>query len=224
MNVSVIIPSAGSGNRFGQLKQFKLLNGEPLVILTIKPFLEIQEIVEIIIVAPSNDIVFLDQHLKTKSYQKQIKLIEGGKRRQDSITNGLKLVDKKSKLVCIHDAVRPFITKDKIKACIKKCQKFDGAILGVKSTDTVKISNNNIVKKTIDREKVWLVQTPQVFNKNKLIKSIKNAEEKNINATDESFLMEKMGYKIKLIKGDSNNIKITFNRDWDLANYLVENF
>tara|TARA_B100001250_G_C19619018_1_gene708492 strand:+ start:40 stop:714 length:675 start_codon:yes stop_codon:yes gene_type:complete len=224
MNVSVIIPSAGSGNRFGQLKQFKLLNGEPLVILTIKPFLEIQEIVEIIIVAPSNDIVFLDQYLKTKSYQKQIKLIEGGKRRQDSITNGLKLVDKKSKLVCIHDAVRPFITKDKIKACIKKCQKFDGAILGVKSTDTVKISNNNIVKKTIDREKVWLVQTPQVFNKNKLIKSIKNAEEKNINATDESFLMEKMGYKIKLIKGDSNNIKITFNRDWDLANYLVENF
>ena len=224
MNVSVIIPSAGSGNRFGQLKQFKLLNGEPLVILTIKPFLEIQEIVEIIIVAPSNDIVFLDQYLKTKSYQKQIKLIEGGKRRQDSITNGLKLVDKKSKLVCIHDAVRPFITKDKIKACIKKCQKFDGAILGVKSTDTVKISNNNIVKKTIDREKVWLVQTPQVFNKNKLIKSIKNAEEKNINATDESFLMEKMGYKIKLIKGDSNNIKITFNRDWDLAKYLVEIF
>ena len=224
MNVSVIIPSAGSGNRFGQLKQFKLLNGEPLVILTIKPFLEIQEIVEIIIVAPSNDIVFLDQHLKTKSYQKQIKLIEGGKRRQDSITNGLKLVDKKSKLVCIHDAVRPFITKDKIKACIKKCQKFDGAILGVKSTDTVKISNNNIVKKTIDREKVWLVQTPQVFNKNKLIKSIKNAEEKNINATDESFLMEKMGYKIKLVKGDRNNIKITFNSDWKMAKCLMENY
>ena len=224
MNISVIIPSAGSGNRFGQLKQFKKLNGEPLVILTIKPFLEIQEIVEIIIVVPSNDIVSLDQYLKTKSYQGKIKLVKGGDTRQDSIRNGLKLVDKKSKLVCIHDAVRPFITKDIIKLCIKKCQKFDGAISGIKSTDTVKVSNNNIVKKTIDREKIWLVQTPQVFNKNKLIKSMKNAEEKNINATDESFLMEKMGYKIKLVKGDSNNIKITFNTDWELAKYLIKNF
>ena len=77
MNVSVIIPSAGSGNRFGQLKQFKKLNGEPLVILTIKPFLEIQEIVEIIIVVPSNDIFLLNQYLKTKPYKEKIKLVKG---------------------------------------------------------------------------------------------------------------------------------------------------
>ena len=224
MNVSVIIPSAGSGNRFGQLKQFKKLNGEPLVILTIKPFLEIQEIVEIIIVVPSNDIFLLDQYLKTKPYKKKIKLVKGGSTRQHSIRNGLKLVDKKSKLVCIHDAVRPFITKGRIKLCIKKCEKFDGAILGIKSTDTVKISNNNIVRKTIDRKKIWLIQTPQVFNKNKLIKSMKNAEEKNISATDESFLMEKMGFKIKLVKGDRNNIKITFNSDWKVAKCLMENY
>ena len=223
MRVSAIIPSAGSGNRFGGLKQFKLLNGKPLIILTIKPFLEIKRIIEIIIVIPKNNFSFLENYLKTKSYKKKIKLVEGGKRRQDSISNGLKQVDKESKLICIHDAVRPFVKKKQIRLCLDKGQDFDGAILGFKSTDTVKISKNSIVEKTIDRNSTWLIQTPQVFHKKKLLKAINNAYKKNLNATDESFLMEQMGYKIKLVKGDLNNIKITFNRDWGLVRYLINN-
>jgi len=223
MKISVIIPSAGYGKRFGELKQFKLLNGKPLICFTIRPFLEIKQVVEIIIVVQKNKIAFLRQYLKKQSYKKSIKIVEGGEKRQDSIRNGMKFVIDNSDLICIHDAVRPFITKDLIKACFRKCKTYDGAILGLKSTDTVKYSKNQVVNKTIDRNRIWLAQTPQVFQKKKLIKAIKNAQDNNLESTDESFLMENIGFNIKLVEGHVNNIKITFNSDWNLTKYLMNN-
>ena len=225
MKVSVIIPCAGSGNRFGELKQFKILNGEPLLFLSLKPFLDLKEVLEIIIAVPKNKVNFVKSYNKKETYsKKKIKVVEGGSHRHKSILNCIKMLDAKTKLICIHDAARPFITKELIQKCLEKCKKYDGAILATKSSDTVKYSDDKIIEKTINRDKIWLAQTPQVFHKNKLIKAIKRSSEANEKVTDESILMEKMGYSIRLVDGNINNLKITFNSDWKFAEFLAKGF
>ena len=82
----------------------------------------------------------------------------------------------------------------------------------------------NTIEKTIDRKKIWLAQTPQVFDKAKLKRAISNSKISNIKATDESYLMEKMGYKINIVEGSAINLKITFKSDWSFAEHLEKNF
>ena len=220
MSVSVIIPCAGSSERFGELKQFKTLNDEPLVFKSIKTFLEINEVDEIIIPVPKRKESLLNGYLEKKSFKKSIKIIEGGSSRQNSVEKGVAQVNKNSSLVCIHDAARPFIDKFLIEDCIKNCEHYDGSIVAIKSTDTIKFSKSNIIERTIDRNNIWLAQTPQIFNKDKLKKAIQYSKIKSVKATDESYLMEQMGYKINIIKGSSSNFKITFKSDWLFAEYL----
>jgi len=225
VEVSVIIPCAGSGNRFGELKQFKILNGKPLLFLTLKPFLDLKEVVEIIIAVPKNKVDFVKSYNEKETCsKKKIRIIVGGADRHKSILNCINVLDDKTKLICIHDAARPFITKKLIQKCLEKCKKYDGAILATKSSDTVKYSDDKIIEKTINREKIWLAQTPQVFHKDKLIKAIARSSQTNQKVTDESILMEKMGYSIRLVDGNINNLKITFNSDWKFAEFLAKGF
>lgn len=225
MRVSVIIPCAGYGSRFGELKQFKILNDKPLLYLTLKPFLELKEVIEIIIAVPKNKVSFVKKHNKKEiKAKKEIKVVEGGAERYRSILNCINLVNDETDLICIHDAARPFITKELIQNCFEKCKEYDGSILATRSSDTIKYSDGKVIGKTIDREKIWLAQTPQVFHKDKLIKAIKEASINNEKITDESILMERMGYSIRLVPGDVNNLKITFNSDWKLAEFIAKSF
>ena len=224
MSVSVIIPCAGRSKRFGELKQFKMLNGEPLVFKSIKIFLQIDKINEIIIPVPKVNYDFLNIFLDNKSFKKKIKVIKGGSTRQESVEKGVEQVNNSSSLVCIHDAARPFVEKVLIENCIKNCDHYDGSIVAIKPTDTIKFSKTNTIENTIDRNKIWLAQTPQVFNKAKLKRAIKKAKTSKIKATDESYLMEKMGYKINIVEGSAINLKITFRSDWSFAEHLEKNF
>ena len=224
MSVSVIIPCAGRSKRFGELKQFKMLNGEPLVFKSIKIFLQIDKINEIIIPVPKGNYEHLNIFLDNKSFKKKIKVVRGGTTRQESVEKGMEQVNNNSSLVCIHDAARPFVEKVLIENCIKKCDHYDGSIVAIKPTDTIKFSKTNTIESTIDRNKIWLAQTPQVFNKAKLKRAIKKAKTSNIKATDESYLMEKMGYKINIVEGSVINLKITFKSDWSFAEHLEKNF
>ena len=224
MSVSVIIPCAGRSKRFGELKQFKMLNGEPLVFKSIKIFLQIDKINEIIIPVPKGNYDLSNIFLNNKSFKKKIKVIGGGSTRQESVEKGMEQVNNNSSLVCIHDAARPFVEKVLIENCINKCDYFDGSIVAIKPTDTIKFSKTNTIENTIDRNKIWLAQTPQVFNKAKLKRAIKKAKTSKIKATDESYLMEKMGYKINIVEGSAINLKITFKSDWSFAEHLEKNF
>ena len=220
------MPCAGSGNRFGELKQFKKLNGKPLLFFALKPFLDLKEVLEIIIAVPKNKVDFVKNYNNKRKthYKKKIKVVEGGTDRHKSILNCIKVINNKTELICIHDAARPFITKKLIQKCFEKCKKYDGAILATKSSDTVKYSDDKLIKKTINREKIWFAQTPQVFHRSKLIKAITRFSESNEKVTDESILMEKMGYSIRLVDGHINNLKITFNRDWKFAEFFAKGF
>ena len=221
MKVSAIIPAAGSGERFGEEKQFKLLSGRPLFFHTLKLFLQSDYIDEIIVAVPSANVDSTHRDVLSMSAGKPVKVVAGGTRRQDSVKNGIDVSDSDSTLVCIHDAARPFVTEDLIQRSISACEFADGAVVGVPSKDTVKFSENGLVKETLDREKIWLAQTPQCFHKNKLLQALYYAETENLTGTDESALMEAMGFSIKLVDGDSNNFKITTKDDWIRAEIVA---
>jgi len=221
MKVSAIIPAAGSGERFGEEKQFKLLSGRPLFFHTLKLFLQSDYIDEIIVAVPSANVDSTHRDVLSMSAGKPVKVVAGGTRRQDSVKNGIDVSDSDSTLVCIHDAARPFVTEDLIQRSISACEFADGAVVGIPSKDTVKFSENGLVKETLDREKIWLAQTPQCFHKNKLLQALYYAETENLTGTDESALMEAMGFSIKLVEGNSNNFKITTKDDWIRAEIVA---
>tara|TARA_A100001011_G_scaffold193956_2_gene202410 strand:+ start:6294 stop:6959 length:666 start_codon:yes stop_codon:yes gene_type:complete len=216
LKVSAIIPAAGLGNRFGEAKQFKLLAGTPLFIHSIKAFLNSSKIHEIVVVVPKDKQDSIYKAIMSISGDKRITITSGGERRQDSVKNGVLVSDTTSDLICIHDAARPFITETLIQDSINSCKLFDGAVIAIPSVDTVKYSENNIIMKTIDRNSIWLAQTPQVFWKDKLLKAYDGMDE-SIEITDEASIMEKMGYKICLVPGDIKNNKITTFEDWKYA-------
>ena len=221
MKVSAIIPAAGSGERFGEEKQFKLFSGRPLIFHTLKLFLQSDYIDEIIVAVPSANVDSTHRDVLSMSAGKPVKVVAGGTRRQDSVKNGIDVSDSHSTLVCIHDAARPFVTEDLIQRSISACEFADGAVVGIPSKDTVKFTENGFIKETLDREKIWLAQTPQCFHKNKLIQALYYAETENLTGTDESALMEAMGFSIKLVDGDSNNFKITTKDDWIRAEVVA---
>ena len=214
MKVSAIIPAAGSGERFGGEKQFKLFSGRPLIFHTLGLFLQSDYIDEIIVAVPSANVGSTHRDVLSMSAGKPVKVVAGGIRRQDSVKNGIDVSDSLSTLVCIHDAARPFVTEDLIQRAISACEFADGAVVGIPSKDTVKFSENGLIKETLDREKICLAQTPQCFHKNKLLQAFYHAEKENLTGTDESVLMEAMGFTIKLVEGYSNNFKITTKDDW----------
>ena len=221
MKVSAIIPAAGSGERFGEEKQFKLFSGRPLIFHTLRLFLQSDYIDEIIVAVPSANVDSTHRDVLSISAGKPVKVVAGGILRQDSVKNGIDVSDSLSTLVCIHDAVRPFVTEDIIQRSISACEFADGAVVGIPSKDTVKFSENGLIKETLDREKIWLAQTPQCFHKNKLLQALYNAEKENLIGTDESALMEAMGFSIKLVDGESNNFKITTKDDWIRAELVA---
>ena len=222
VKVSAIIPAAGSGSRFGEEKQFKILSGRPLWAYTLDPFIKSSLINEILFIVPETylNIVQSSESFILASKKKEIKLIPGGPKRTDSVLNGLYSTKKTNGLVCIHDAARPFIRQSFITETVNSCKDFDGAVLAIPSVDTVKVVKDEIINKTIDRTIIWMAQTPQTFHRDKLLDAFKNNI--NVHVTDESVLMELSGYSIKIINGDTENFKITNKLDWELAKIIVD--
>ena len=216
---TAVITAGGSGQRFGELKQFKKLNGQPLYEYSLKTFIDVSLFGEIILVVPVENQKTIEQQVK-KKYRSLVKVIVGGMNRQDSVKNGVMNSSLKTDLVVIHDAARPFITKKLIKDCILACSNSDGAIIALQPFDTIKYSKSNVVEKTIDREKVWMAQTPQAFIKEKILEAYNNKLNELI-MTDESSMMEGMGYKIKIVRGSENNFKITTDDDWKRAEMVL---
>ena len=125
--------------------------------------------------------------------------------------------DESSELICIHDAVRPFIDKNLIHKTFKAIDNYDGVITALPSTDTIKEVIKDQVRATLPREKIWRAQTPQLFYRSPLLEGLELAIKENINGTDEASLLERIGYQIGYVKGSPFNIKITTKEDWTFA-------
>ncbi|WP_456437460.1 2-C-methyl-D-erythritol 4-phosphate cytidylyltransferase [Desulfurobacterium sp.] len=217
-----IIPAAGRGKRFGGKKQFIEVGGKAIIEFTLKPFEESPFIDKIVVVAPEESIP--EMELRVKDFSKVEAVIPGGCERQESVFNGLKYIDGRCSEVVVHDGVRPLVTKRMIDELVSAYQEYgvEGVITAVKPKDTVKAvgasleGSDFLVKETLNREKLILVQTPQLFNFEVLIECHRKAAEEGFWGTDDASLLERYGYTVVAIKGDYRNIKITMPEDIDI--------
>lgn len=226
MKVKVIIPASGTGSRLGHSipKQFLKINGEEILALTIRKFHEFKQTDEIIISASEKYFKRIKSIVRKNNFFKVTKIVEGGKLRQDSVLNALLSLDcKYDDIIMVHDAVRPFISGKKIKEIISETVKSDCVIPGLPVSDTIKMTGkNHFILNTVERENLWTVQTPQAFRYDILLKSFLLAVKQNFKGTDEASVVTNAGYKVKIIKGEFKNFKITLKEDMKIARELFK--
>jgi 2-C-methyl-D-erythritol 4-phosphate cytidylyltransferase len=148
----------------------------------------------------------------------------GGEKRQDSVYNVLRrFAFKPSDIVLVHDGVRPFIESKRITQLIRQCKETGAAVLAVQPKDTIRRSRGGeYFDQILDRNALWLVQTPQAFLASILMKAFKQAKQDRFYGTDESGLVERVGVKIRIVEGSYDNIKITTEEDVDLGRLILE--
>ena len=218
MEISVIIPAGGTSSRYkGGNKLLEIINDKPVIMQTIAKFIDIEGLKEIIIPASESMIPIIKE--LTMGMEK-IKIVKGGSTRQESVYNGLKAAQK-CDFIAIHDAARPLISKETIKKAFEEVKTKKAVIVAVRTIDTIKIvdSNNKIIS-TPNRDTLWNVQTPQIFD----FETIKAAHEelKGRNYTDDGCLLEALGNDVYIVEGEYTNFKITTKEDLIKANTILQ--
>lgn len=225
MNCAIIV-AGGTGSRMKMdvNKQFLKLNDKEILIRTIEAFDTNLNIDEIVVVLKKEEIEFFRTKILPKyRFIKPIKIVGGGKQRQDSVYNGLKALDKDCKNVLVHDGARPFVSQSIINNTVSKLKALGAIVVAVKVKDTIKyVDEENNIKSTLNRDSLFAVQTPQAFRYKMLLKAYEYAYENEIIATDDSSLVEELGYKVKIIDGSYDNIKITTKEDLDFAYQILK--
>ena len=221
--VAAILPAAGLGVRMGLSKKPLLkLDDTPILVHTLRKFAACQDITEIFIAAPPEDMAELQTILKREDLGKSVTVVPGGSHRQESVENCLRVVPPDTDLVAVHDAVRPFVSPAMISAVIEEAAKTGAAILGVLSVDTVKQVERTRILGTLPRERIVLAQTPQVFRYDILKQAFDKAHEEGFYGTDEASLVEHLGLEVTVVPGSERNIKITKPSDLELARFYLE--
>lgn len=221
----VVIVAAGSGSRMnmGINKQFIKLKDREIIAYTIEKFYKHNNIDEIVVVIKEEEAEFFKKEIIDKYNFKNIKIAFGGKERQNSVYNGLKMLDKDCNIVLVHDGARPFISGRLIDNCIEEAKNNNAVVVGVPVKDTIKVINEEYdIVGTPERSKLWAVQTPQTFNYDILLKSYEDAFENDFYGTDDAMLVERIGYKVKMIEGSYNNIKITTQEDLNIGIQILK--
>lgn len=205
-------------------KPYLQLSGCSILEHSIRRFIALDGLVQIII-ATSKEYVDEAESILANTLPNPVSghCIIGGAERQDSIRNALAQVAKVD-MVMVHDAVRPFVQIDHIESCCKIAADVGGAVLGVPVKDTIKrINEEGFIQETPNRKYVWQTQTPQVFQKDLIVEAYKKASDDNFTGTDDSSLVERLGKKVKMVRGTRANFKITYPLDLELARLIIEN-
>lgn len=215
--VAVIIVCAGRGRRLKKNidKAFAKIGRVPLFCYSYKAFRRVKDVSQIIVVARRKYFGLVRHYLKGQYFS----LVEGGRRRQDSVYNGIKALDESISYVLIHDGARPFIKKQKIIRLIRHLAKYPAVTLGLPVKEALKLVRKGVIKKTMERKDLYAIQTPQGFKKKILLQAYNRIKKKDI--YDETHLLEMLGKRIKVIEGDLLNIKITYPEDLELAEAIL---
>lgn len=221
--VSVILLSGGLGTRFGSEipKQYIKLNKKEIALYSYECFLSIDEVTQVVVVCQK------EYHSLFQRYttEKKICFAEPGLRREDSVYNGFVKLDNDESLVCIHDAARPFINKELVVRALNAASDYGAAAVGMPLKFTIKqVSSQAFVLNTPDRSTFFEIQTPQVLKYPILKESFEFLKENKLSVTDDVSLAELLGYPVKIVEGDYNNIKITTSHDLLIANQLIHTF
>jgi len=220
-----IIVSAGRGHRLKEAskKQFLPLAGKPILVHTLDRFETCALIRSIVLVVGEEDLAYcLKEIVEKYRYQKITQIIPGGKERQDSVRNGLKALAGDAEIVVIHDGVRPFVTREMIEESIRGAKRLQAVVLAMPVKETVKMANTDgIVLKTLERESLWQIQTPQAFHTGIIQEAYRRATEDGIVGTDDASLVERLGTRVHILPGSYTNIKITTQEDLLWARLLL---
>ena len=216
-----VIVAAGTASRMeGIDKVMATLDGEPMIVRTVRTFQNCDGVKEIVIVT-REDLIPRITSLCGK-YDKVMAVVVGGKDRAESVNNGLGMLSKKVKLAAIQDGARPLITEAVIDRTIRAAHTYGAAAPGIPVKDTVKVVEGGIVSSTPDRSTLKAIQTPQVFDIDLLKGALKKAFQEGAAITDDCSAVELMGFKVRIVEGDERNIKVTTPMDLKIAELLLE--
>jgi len=231
------LPAAGLGTRMGRAaaektgtsrKQFMLLEGAPIVVHTVRKFASLAEVAEIVIAVRGEDLDWVAEMMTGEFAAGRVRVVEGGNSRQQSVSNALASLKADTDLVAVHDAVRPCIEVETIHKVFAEASETGAAIVGVPVVDTVKQVSHGTgrvrIRGTLQREKLVLAQTPQVFRYELLKRAFDLAQKDGFTGTDESSLVERLDVEVGVVLGSDRNIKITKPGDMDLAHVFFREF
>lgn len=228
MKTAAILLAGGVGKRVGEdlPKQFLAILDKPIIFYSLEVFDRCSEIDSIYLVLPGEKTDYFQKELLPKfPISKLRKIVSGGETRQDSTFNGFQAIPKEIEIVVVHDVARPFVRDEMIRKSILAAREVGSAIVASPATDTIKeVDENRRVQKTLDRKKLFQVQTPQAFRYSLLEKAFEAGFSDNFQATDEAGLIERIGEPVQVIESDSTNLKITTPSDLVLAESLLKNF
>ena len=217
MRTAAIIVAAGTGSRFGSEtpKQFLEINGKPVIAHTLERFQAAPSVDSIVVVLGRDSVGAFD----VSAYSKVTKIVAGGSSRADSVLNGIKALEDEIGIVAVHDGARPLVSVNEIEATVAKAKETGAACLVAPVTDTIKSIRGGEIAATLDREQLRRALTPQAFKIEVLKAAFENADLEA--ATDECYLVEKLGHPIAIVEGSPRNIKITHPEDLTLAEVLL---
>ncbi|HEX7573571.1 MAG TPA: 2-C-methyl-D-erythritol 4-phosphate cytidylyltransferase [Bacteroidota bacterium] len=225
-DVSVVIAAGGKGRRMGvgTPKQFLSLGGVPVLERTIAAFHSLRAVREIVLVVPAGCIPRTRALVRRAGFRKVADVVEGGEERQSSVFNGLKRCSFRSGVVLVHDAVRPLVGRRTIMSVISAAGRYGAAVAGMPVRDTIKIESQKrpgFYSRTLRREELWAVQTPQGFMFPLLWEAHRKVRSSGFIGTDDASLVERMGIPVRIVPGTVTNIKITTPDDRKLAEFLL---
>lgn len=215
---SVVIAAAGSSTRMDGLnKLFIEIDGQPVLAHTLTALNKCKEISEIIVVTRADDLQTVALLCERYNVTKISKIIVGGPTRLESVYIGVQQVAPEAKLIAIHDGARPFVTAQIVSDAVAAALIYSAAAPAVPVISTLKLAKNNMVERTIARENLFEIQTPQIFVAEILKGALKNAVDRSLYITDDCMAVEALGCTVKLTKGSRENIKLTTADDLTFA-------
>lgn len=226
MKCTVIIPAGGMGKRIGSdvPKQFLELKEKPLIVHTIETFEKMEEVDNIVVAVHKDWYKFTEELFLKFKINKVKEIVYSGEKRQDSVYNALQSeISKDSDILLVHDAVRPFVSKEVVHRVIEAADETGAAIPVIDTKDTIKERTpKNYVLKTFNRNNLCAAQTPQGFWYDVLLSAYENAKKNEFTGTDSASLVEFNGYKVTVVEGDEMNLKITTPFDLDVGKLMLD--
>jgi 2-C-methyl-D-erythritol 4-phosphate cytidylyltransferase len=225
MKVTAIVAGAGKGERLGREggKQFLELKGIPVLARSLLNLEAVEGIADIILVVNAEDMERAGKKIvEAYGLSKVARIVQGGEWRQGSVFHALRVLPRDTEVVLVHDGARPLATPDLFSLTLRSLRDCEGVITAVPLVDTVKEVEGGWVVRTPERRRLWAVQTPQCFRREALLDAHERAHREGVWATDDAALLERYGYRVRVVEGELTNIKITYPRDVVMAEALLE--
>lgn len=223
--VGAVVAAGGAGRRLKSRhhKPFVPLAGRPLVSWTLKALEQVPAIGGIVLVVHRQDLGSAKRLLRRFRVSKVLAVVPGGATRSESVSRGLAALPKEFRWVLIHDGARPLVSPSVVEETLRTALRFKAATAAVPVVPTVKEGRGRWVKRTLNRNHLWAVQTPQAFRRDLLEKAHLAGRARRMQATDDAALVETLGVRVRIVPGSHRNIKVTTPEDLVIAEALLKN-